>query len=196
MGSVPLVVIGGGVQLVGFGLCVSGSQSRRAARESPDEQSLPDWARAAISARARAAATWVRVKSEPLLRRLHLKGRRTVLASISTGVGLGTGVTGVDSIDNRDLPLEERLARLEGEVNELHRKASEHRGELARRGTRSSAKASRTARLRASPERARQLGRRLRREEAGLLMLDASVLGSRPWAPSRSPVRRGDPAGE
>ncbi len=89
-------------------------------------------------------------------------------------MGLGTGVTGVKWIDNRDLPLEERLARLEGEVNELHRKASEHRGELARRIEELGQGGADREAARES-ERARQLGRRLRREQAGLLVFMLGV---------------------
>jgi hypothetical protein len=171
--SVPLIAAGGGVQIAGFGLAFWQSVVTRR-EQSPDEQSLADWTRAWIRARAREAATSLRLKTERLLQRLHLRGPRTVSADITVTTGAAASVQGHKSINNRDRPLSERVERLEGEVNDLHRKHSDHRADVNRRIDELSRGVADREAARES-ERARQLGRRLRYEELGLVVFVGGI---------------------
>ena len=166
MACTSLIVAGGTVQVGGFGLALA--QSVRTRREeSPEEASLIGWTRAWLRRSGGEAATWVRVKAEPMLRRLHLIGPRVASGAVTMSTGATLSARGHKAINNRERPMEERADRLEDAVNELYRDAGEHRHELTervgelRRGVedREAARES---------ERARQLGRRLRYEELGV----------------------------
>jgi hypothetical protein len=174
MACIPLIAAGGGVQIAGFGLAFWQSVVTRR-EQSPGEQSLAKWTRARIEAGARATGTWLRLKIEPLLRRLHLRGPRTVSAQVSTSVGMRTSVRGHKAINNRERPLPERVDRLEDEVNDLHRKQSEHRADLDERIDDLSRGVEDRETARES-ERERQLGRRLRYEELGLVVFVVGVV--------------------
>ena len=117
---------------------------------------------------------WVRVKIEPLLRRLHLARRRTVSSSMSGTLGLTGSLKGHKKIDNSGVEMLERVTLLEREVNELHRVTSDQRAEVEQRiGELQQSIENREAAR--ESERARQLGRRLRAEQLGVLVFMIGV---------------------
>jgi hypothetical protein len=126
MASVPLIVAGAGVQVGGFGLTLA--QSVRTRREqTPNEASLARWTWAWIERRSGQAATWVRVKTEPLLVRLHLRRPRTVSASVSVSAGVGMDAKGSAVADRSGSPLDTRVELLEKDVNALRNTQGEDR---------------------------------------------------------------------
>jgi hypothetical protein len=166
MACVPLIAVGGGVQIAGFGLALT--QSVRTRREqSPDEQSLARWTRAWIQRRGGQVVTWLRRTAERALVRLHLMRRRTVSVPLTSSLGLSGGLHGHLSTSRRGLPLEERVDGLERDVDDLRRKRGEDRAHLEGRidEVRSDIENQQAER---ESERARQLGRSLRYEELGI----------------------------
>ncbi len=174
MACLPLIAAGGGTQVVGFGLAFT--QSVRTRREqSPDEASLARWTWAWLHRIGCNAATWVRVKTEPLLVRLHLRRPRSASGRISGTLGLSGSLQGHKITRRPDSSMEERVAGLEDDVEELRRAQAEHRKHLEGRidEVKSGIESEQAAK---ESERARQLGRRLRYEEAGILLFAGGVL--------------------
>jgi hypothetical protein len=166
MACVPLIVGGGGVQVVGFGLALRQSVVTRR-EQSPEEASLTRWTAVLLRRKAGDTAGWLRVKLARLLVRLHLKREPSLSGRISAGVGLAGNLQGHKVINNRGLPVPERLDQLEQAVNELYEKHSKRTAEVNRqidelRGTMEAREAARES------EHAKQLGRRLRAEELGV----------------------------
>jgi hypothetical protein len=166
MASVPLIAAGGGVQVAGFGLTLA--QSVRTRREqSPDEASLARWACAWSQRTSARAATWVRVKTEPLLVRLRFRRPYSASGRISSSLGLEGRLKGHKSTRRPDLSFEERVAGLEDDVDELRRRQIENSAHLEGRieELRGDIESQRAAQ---ESERAKQLGRSLRYEELGI----------------------------
>jgi hypothetical protein len=173
MACVPLIVAGGVVQVVGFGLALW--QSVRTRREqSPAEQSLVSWTRAWSRRRGGQVVTWLRVKTESLLARLHLRRPPSVSTKLSGRAGASTSMAGYLSTRRRGLALSERVDHLEDDVDDLRRKQSEDRAHLEGRidEVRSDIETQQAAR---ESERKKQLGRSLRYEELGVLVFIAGV---------------------
>jgi hypothetical protein len=173
MACVPLIAAGGGVQIVGFALALR--QSVRMRRErTPNDASLARWTATWIRRTGGQTATWVRVKSEPLLVRLHLRRPRTVSASVSVSGG-GRMDAKVSAVTRRSgSPLPTRVELLEKDVDGLRQQQSEDRLHLERRieEVRSGIESQRAQQ---ESERARQLGRSLRYEELGVLVFVIGV---------------------
>jgi hypothetical protein len=168
MVCVPLIVGGSIVQIAGFGLALRQSVVTRR-EQSPNEASLPGWTAALLRRKGIETARWVRVKTEPLLLRLHLRSPHTASGRLSSEVGLSANLEAHKVINNRELPVAERLDRLEISVNELYEEQSKRTTEVNRqidelRGTIEEREAARES------ERAKQLGRRLRAEELGVIV--------------------------
>jgi hypothetical protein len=166
MACAPLIVAGGSVQILGFGLALT--QSVRTRREqSPDEASLIRWAWAWIRRRGSQFITWTRRTAERALARLHLMQPRTVSAPLSASVGASGNLLGHLSTRRRALPLSERVDGLEDDVDDLRRKRSEDRAHLEGRID-DMRKDVESRQAEQESKRARQLGRSLRYEELGI----------------------------
>lgn len=171
---VPLIIAGGGVQIAGFGLALTQSVRTRL-EQSPAEQSFVRLTRAWSRRRGGQVVTWVRVKTEPLLVRLHLRRPRSVSVNLSNRAGASTSAVGYLSKRRRDLALSERVDRLEDDVDDLRRKQSEDHAHLEGRvdEVRSDIETQQAAQ---ESERARQLGRSLRYEELGIGLFIVGVV--------------------
>jgi hypothetical protein len=174
MACVPLVIGGGSVQVAGFGLALRQSVVTRR-EQSPEESSLARWTIALLRRRAGDAAHWLNARTAPLLRRLHLRRQRTASAATSSSAGGRATLEGHKAINNRDLPVPERLDRLELSVNELYEAQSKRTAEVDRqldelRSTMEEREATRES------ERAKQLGRRLRTEELGVAVFVIGIV--------------------
>jgi hypothetical protein len=169
MGSAPLILAGAGVQVVGFSLALS--QSVRTRREdSPEEASLIRWIGAWLSRRSSEAAKWVRGRTEALLRRLHLrKAKGAPMGTNLVGAGASTFAKGHTGIYHRELPMPDRIDHLENDVNELRNREREHYSELGER-IRDLQVGVENREVARESKRARQLGRRLRYEELGIVV--------------------------
>ena len=166
MACVPLIIAGGVVQVAGFLLTLT--QSVRTRREqSPAEQSLVSWTRAWIRRRGAQFVTWSRRIAERALVRLHLIRPRSVSVPLSGAFGASGNLLAHLSTRRRGLPLSERVAGLEDDVDDLRRKRSEDRAHLEGRidDVRGDIENQQAAQ---ESERARQLGRSLRYQELGI----------------------------
>ena len=168
-----LVIAGGAVQIGGFTLALRQSVVTRR-EQSPDEASLMEWAGAASRRLWRRTSTWLRVKTEPLLTRLHLRRPRTASAAGAVSMGGRATVRGHKVINNQDQPLPERVTRLEAEVNDLHEKQSEQRADLEQR-IHELKRGVDDRDARRDSEQAHHLGRMLRAQELGVLVFMVGV---------------------
>jgi hypothetical protein len=171
--SVPLVVAGGGVQILGFGLALTLSVRTRR-EQSPGELSLLAWAWAHIWRIGVRVAGWTWRKVRRVLVRLHLMSPRTFSTSVNVQAGGVVSGKGTGIVSRRNSPMEVRVEHLEKDVQQLMNKQGEDRehleGRIERvRGEMQSQQAEQQA------ERARQLGRRLRWEEVGIFVFVVGV---------------------
>jgi hypothetical protein len=168
MACVPLIAAGGGVQIVGFGLALRQSVLTRR-EQTPDEASLAGWTWVWVRRTAGHAATWVRVKAERLLVRLHLRRPKTASMSASMSGGATLGGQARATVIRGGLSLPERVELLERDVQDVRHEQSEDRARLERRieEVRTGIESQQAAQ---ESERARQLGRSLRYEELGVLV--------------------------
>jgi hypothetical protein len=178
MGCVPLIAVGGGVQVAGFGLALT--QSVRTRREqSPNEASLARWTWVWMHRRGAQLGTWLRRIAERVLVPLQLMRPPSVSVPLSASLGLSGNLQGHLSTRRRGLPLDRRVDSLEDDVDDLRHKRTEERAQLEGRidEVRSDIEGQRAE---LESERARQLGRSLRYEELGIGVFVAGSC-SRPW---------------